>query len=353
MPSGWSGTGRRWSRGRAITGPGRVVVDDRTLAADALLIATGTEAALPDLDGLDATGAWTNRELLTMEEVPRSAIVLGGGPVGVESARLLCGQGADVTLVEPAERLLPSEDAPVGETIAGRLSEQGVAVRVGLSAVRAARAGGLVEVALEDGSTVRGERLVIAAGRRPRTTHLGLEAVGVELDDGGAIRVDDQCRAADGVWAAGDVTGIAPFTHVAHYQGRLVADVILGRTRVADYRAVPRVVFGDPEFAAAGQTRAQGEEAGIDLAEGRVELQTLARTDAYGAGYEGEMRVLADRATGALCGAWAIGPLASEWIGAAVVAIKARVPVDILRDMPMQFPTFGEALSYAVDDLDL
>ena len=121
----------------------------------------------------------------------------------------------------------------------------------------------------------------------------------MELDDGGAIRVDDQCRAADGVWAAGDVTGIAPFTHVAHYQGRLVADVILGRTRVADYRAVPRVVFGDPEFAAAGQTRAQGEEAGIDLAEGRVELQTLARTDAYGAGYEGEMRVLADRATGA------------------------------------------------------
>ena len=131
MPSGWSGTGRRWFAGpRVITGPGRVVVDDRTLATDALLIATGTEAALPDLDGLDATGAWTNRELLTMEEVPRSAIVLGGGPVGVESARLLCGQGADVTLVEPAERLLPSEDAPVGETIAGRLSEQGVAVRV-------------------------------------------------------------------------------------------------------------------------------------------------------------------------------------------------------------------------------
>jgi pyruvate/2-oxoglutarate dehydrogenase complex dihydrolipoamide dehydrogenase (E3) component len=204
---------------------------------------------------------------------------------------------------------------------------------------------------LGDGRCVETEQLVVAAGRRPRVDNIGLEAIGLEPGRSGGIDIDARCRAGKGVWAVGDVTAVMPFTHVAHYQGQIAADDILGRVRQADYRAIPRVVFSDPEVAAVGLTPDQAREQGIAIEVGSVSLERLARTGTYGDGYHGFMTVIADRDQGFLVGAFAVGPLASEWIGAAVVAIKARIPIATLRDTPMQFPTFGEALSYAIDDL--
>jgi pyruvate/2-oxoglutarate dehydrogenase complex dihydrolipoamide dehydrogenase (E3) component len=208
-------------------------------------------------------------------------------------------------------------------------------------------------VHLDDESRVEAERIVVATGREPRVEDVGLEMVGVKPGEGGGIHVDGRCRAAEGVWAVGDVTAVMPFTHVAHYQGEIAADDVLGRSREADYRAVPRVVFTDPEVAAVGLTREQAEGQGLAVSEGSVDLETLVRTGTYGTGYRGAMTVFADRERRVLVGAWAVAPLASEWIGATVMAIKARIPVAMLRDTPMQFPTFGEALSYAVRDLDI
>jgi dihydrolipoamide dehydrogenase len=336
-----------------IVAPGRVAVGDATLETTRIVIATGTDDDVPPVDGIDRVALWTSRELYTMPAPPRDAIVLGGGPVGVESAQMLRRHGTDVTIVEPADRLLPREDAEVGELIGRRLGADGVALRVGVEPVRVAEAAGRLVLWLADGERLEAERLVCVAGRRPRVAEVGLETLGILPGPQGQIVVDDRLRAGPDVWAVGDVTGILPFTHVAHYQGDVAADDILGTPRRADYRAIPRVVYTDPEVAALGLTREEARGAGADIVEGTVALERLARIDTYGVGLEGFMTVRADRAAGVLVGATAVGPLASEWIGSAVLAVKARVPVAVLRDTPMQFPTFGEALSYAVRDLDL
>ena len=339
-------------RGSAeIAGPGLVRVDGRELSCDRIVIATGTTAIIPPLDGVDGVGAWTSREVYTMAEPPRSAVVLGGGPVGVETAQMLARHGAHVTIVVDDDRLLVREDAAVGDALALRLAEDGIGLRLGAEVERVSRAAAGVRVSLAGGEDLEVERLVLAAGRRPRSQGIGLEAVGITPDEGGNIEVDARCRAAENVWAAGDVTGVLPFTHVAHYQGEIAADDMLGRPREADYRAIPRVVFTDPEVAAVGLTREQAEEQGIATVEGSVDLATLARTGTYGEGYEGFMTVLADRERQILVGAWAVAPLASEFIGAVVMAIKTRATIAMLDDTPMQFPTFSEALTYAVRDL--
>ncbi len=339
-------------RGRGvIAGPGRVVVDESVLETRHIVVATGTEASIPPIEGLTEGACWTTREVYTTRVLPRDAVVLGGGPVGVETAQMLSRFGVRVTIVEEADRLLAREDPDVGEALALLLAEEGVELRLGASAVRVEEVDGKHVVYFPDGSHVEAERVVIATGRTPRIVGIGLGAVGIEPGESGGIDVDDRCRAGDGVWAAGDVTAVMPFTHVAHYQGEIAADDILGRPRTADYRAIPRVVFTDPEVAAVGLTREQAAAEGLEIEAGSVELETLARTGMYGTGYHGSMTVLADRERGILVGAHAVSPLASEWIGATVLAIKARIPIAVLRDTPMQFPTFGEALSYAVKDL--
>ena len=345
--------GAKVVRGAAvIAGPGQVNVGERTLETDRIVIASGSETAVPPIDGIDEVGYWTNRELYTAQQLPRDTVVLGGGPVGIESAQMLRRHGSGTTIVEEAERLLDREDDSIGDQLAPRLSEEGIDVRTGVRATRAEAITGGVRLHLEDASAIEAERLVVAAGRKPRTDGLGLDSVGVRLGETGGIEIDEHCRAAAGVWAVGDVTALQPFTHVAHYQAEIAADDILGRPRRADYRAIPRVVFSDPEVAAVGLTPQEATEQGIDIARGSVDLQTLARTDLYGSGYRGSATVLADRGRGVLVGAFAIGPLASEWIGAVVLAIKARIPLDVLRDTTVQFPTFGESLRYAVDAID-
>ena len=338
------GTGR-------IAGPGLVTIGDRTVEASHIVVATGTDPVIPMIEGLDRITVWTTRDVYTMAAPPEDAIVLGGGPVGIETAQMLRGHGTHVTVVQEDSRLLPRENAAVGEELARRFDEDGIELYLGAAGRRVEDAGGRVRLVLGDGRYVESERLVAAIGRRPRVDDIGLEAIGLVPGESGGIDVDGRCRAAKGVWAVGDVTAVMPFTHVAHYQGEIAADDILGRPRHADYRAIPRVVFSNPEIAAVGLTPEQAQEQGIAIELGTVTLERLARTGTYGSGYRGFMTVLADRDQGVLVGAFAVGPLASEWIGATVLAIKARIPIATLRDTPMQFPTFGEALSYAIDDL--
>ena len=336
-----------------ITGPGQLTVGDRTIEAAHIVIATGNDPVVPEIDGMNEAVVWTTRDVYTMAAPPRDAIVLGGGPVGVETAQMLNGHGTHVAVIQDEGRLLPREDPSVGEELARRFEEDGIELHLGVAGKRVEVTGERMRLLLGDGRCVESERLVVAAGRTPRVEGIGLETVGLEPRPGGGIEVDGRCRAGKDVWAVGDVTAVMPFTHVAHYQGQIAADDILGRRpRHADYRAIPRVVFSDPEVAAVGLTPDQAREQDIAIDLGTVSLDRLARTGTYGAGYRGFMTVLADRDQGILIGAFAVGPLASEWIGAAVLAIKARIPLTTLRDTPMQFPTFGEALSYAINDLD-
>ncbi len=336
-----------------LAGPGVVEVDGEAHRTARIVIATGSAPVLPPIDGLDAIESWTSREALSLTEIPESAAILGGGPVGIEIGQMLARYGSRVHIVESAERLLVREDPALGDAIAAALSGEGVDVRVGAEVTRIIPRGDVrATLEMSEGGDIEVARVVVATGRRPRTGGIGLESVGIVPGERG-IAVDERCRAAEGVWAVGDVTGEGQFTHVAAYQGRIVCGDVLGREVRADYRAVPRVVFCDPEVAAVGMTAAQAEEAGIAAVAARVDLADVERASTYGRDIGGVAGVLADRERGVLIGAHAVGPLASEWIHFAVLAVKARIPVEELRDTIAQFPTFSEAFVTAVRDLDL
>ena len=340
-------------RGEArIAGPGRVDVDGRMLETDRIIVATGSDASIPPIEGLSAAGYWTNREATTLKELPASIVILGGGPVGVELAQFFCRFGAKVTLVQSAERLVHREDPAVGALILDVLREEGIDVRLDTRAERVRLERGERVVTLGDGQDVRGQELLVATGRTPRVEGIGLDKVGIEADPSG-IQVDARCRAGDGVWAIGDVTGVMPFTHVGMYQGRIVAADIAGRPTKADYSAIPRVVFSDPEIAAVGLTEQQAREQGIDVATSRISLpDSIARPWTYEKEPRGDLGLIADRDRQVLVGAWAVAPLAGEWIHQAALAIKTKTPLEVLRDTVAQFPTFSEAYLKAVEALD-
>ena len=336
-----------------IVGPGKVEVNGETIEAGHIVVATGSAPNVPPVEGLDEVTVWTNREVTTSREVPRRALIVGGGPNGIEAAQWLSRFGSEVTIVQSADRLIDREDPRVGELIRGALEEEGIRVLTGRKAARARRDGEGAVVELDDGAEVGTDVVVIAAGRRPRTEGLGLETVGIE-PDGGAIPVDDRCRAAEGVWAIGDVTGVALFTHVAKYQGRVAADNILGRERRADYRGIPRVVFSDPEIAACGLTEEQARREGMATATATLDLsRAIARPYTYEEDPRGTLSLVADRKRGVLVGAWAVAPLAGEWIHEAALAIRAEVPIEKLLDSVAQFPTYSEAYLYCLERLDL
>ena len=335
-----------------LAGPGRVEVDGHAYSTQRVVIATGSATAPPPIDGLEASGYWTNRETMALTAVPDSTAVLGGGPVGIELGQMLSRYGSRVSVIESGERLLAGEEPEVGELLARRLADEGVDVRVGADVTRVVRDGERVRLRFAGGTELEVDRLVVATGRRPRVEDIGLETVGIEPGERG-IEVDERCRAAEGIWAVGDVTGEGQFTHVAAYQGRLVCADILGQDARADYRAVPRVVFCDPEVAAVGLTVKRAADAGIETVAARVGLDDVERSRTYGRDVVGCVGVLADARRATLVGAFAVGPLASEWIHMAVLAVKAQIPLDVLRDTIAQFPTFSEALITAVRQLDV
>lgn len=325
-----------------LAGPGRIEVDGRMLETEHVIVATGSEPIIPPIDGLEDAGYWTNREATQLKEVPASAVVIGGGPVGIELAQILSRFGARVTIVEIFERLLSRETPEVGELIANALEEEEIVLRVGRRAVEVRREDGERVVRFEEGEEVRAEVVVVAGGRRPRTKGIGLETVGIEPSSSG-IAVDERCRAAESLWAIGDVTGIAMFTHVGKYQARVATADILGQPARADYRVIPRVVFSDPEIAAVGLAEKQAKEQGIDAISASIELaNAIARPWTYDEHPRGSLGIVADRERQVLVGAWAVAPLASEWIHVAALAIKAEIPLAVLRDTIPQFPTFNE-----------
>ncbi len=234
-----------------IDGPGRVEASGRVLEADSIVVATGAEAVIPPIPGLADVGYWTNREATALTGIPESVVFIGGGVVSCELSQFLARFGSRVTIVQGPPRLADREDPKVGELLGEILEADGVELLLGRRAVGVREENGEKIVSLDDGSEARGVEVVVATGRRPRTKDIGLETVGIEPNPRG-IAIDDRCRAADGVWAIGDVTGVAMFTHVGKYQGRIAATDILGKPAKADYRAVPRVVFTEPELAAVG-----------------------------------------------------------------------------------------------------
>jgi len=287
-------------------------------------------------------GVWTNREATGMREVPHHLLVLGGGPVGVEMAQAVRRMGADVTLIEGAEHVLPREPRALGEAIGEALRAEGIDLRFGGHASAARREGRDYVLELPSG-LVRGDRLLVATGRRPRAD-VGIETIGVELGERGTIPVDERMNVADGVWAIGDVTGVWPLTYVGKYQGRVAAANILGREYRANYDAVPRVVFTDPQAASVGE--AEGAlTATVSLAE-------VPRTSTYTRAYAskpGFMTLVSDGER--ITGAHAVGPEAGEWLQQATLAIRARVPLEVMRDVIQPFPTFSEAFLHALSEL--
>jgi pyruvate/2-oxoglutarate dehydrogenase complex dihydrolipoamide dehydrogenase (E3) component len=336
-----------------LAGERAVEVAGETLRAERIVIATGSVPHVPEIAGLREAGFWTNREATTLNEVPRSVVVLGGGPVGLELGQFLGRFGAQVTLVQDRSRLLTREEPRVSELLAQALAGEGIDLHTGVEATSVASGRDGRTVTLSDGSEVSGQELLLATGREARTRGLGLEAVGVEHGPGG-VKIDARCRAGEGIWAIGDVTGVMPFTHVGKYQARVACADIAGSPAVADYDAIPRVVFCDPEVAAVGLTEARAAERGIEVASARIVLaDEISRPWTYERDPRGELSVLADRRARVLVGAWAVGPLAGEWIHYAALAIRARAPLELLRDTVAQFPTYCEAYLKAIEALEL
>ena len=331
------GTGR-------LAGPGVVEVDGVSHSAEHVVLANGADPIVPPVPGLrELEGLWGSREATSMKAIPRRLLVLGGGPVGVEMAQAVRRLGGEVALVEGSEHVLAREPAPLGEALGEALRREGIEIVLGMHATGARREGDDYVLEFEGRPDLRGDRLLVATGRKPRVEGLGLETVGVEAN-GHGIPVDAHLRAADRLWAIGDVNGIWPLTHVGKYQGDVVAANILGEPREANYEAVPRVVFTDPQAAAAGAVEARFS--------GTARVSEVPKTATYTHAYadsNGFLTLLSDGER--LTGAYALGPEAGEWLQQATLAIRAHVPLDVLRDTIQPFPTFSEIYVAALEAL--
>jgi dihydrolipoamide dehydrogenase len=327
----------------SLAGPGVVEVGGVRHTAAHVVLATGSDPVIPPVPGLrELEGVWTNREATGMKAVPRRLLILGGGPVGAEMAQVVLRFGGEVALVEAAGHVLAREPAPLGEALGTELRRDGVELILGVHATAARRDGDDYVLTLEDGRELRGDHLLAATGRRPRVP-AGLETVGVTAGPHG-VEVDARLRAGERLWAIGDVTGIRLLTHVGKYQGEVVASNILGEPREAHYEAIPDVVYTDPQAAAVGAAEAPFSAT--------VPLSDVAKTATYTHAYaqsKGFLTLLSDGER--LTGGYALGPEAGEWMQQATLAIRARVPLDVLRDVIQPFPTFSEIYVAAVKAL--
>jgi pyruvate/2-oxoglutarate dehydrogenase complex dihydrolipoamide dehydrogenase (E3) component len=322
------GTGR-------LAGPGVVEVDGVRHTADHIVLANGADPVVPPVTGLrELEGVWTSREATSMKAVPRRLLILGGGPVGVEMAQAVRRLGGEAVVIDMSEHLLGREPAPLGEALGEVLGREGIEVVLSANASAARRDGDDYVLELDDGRELRGDRLLVATGRRPRVMGIGLETVGVEPDAHG-VPVDAHLRAGENLWAIGDVNGLWPLTHVGKYQGDVVAANILGDPRKANYEAVPRVTYTDPQAAAVGA--AAGRFSAM------VPLSEVPKTATYTRAYadsNGFLTLISDGER--LTGAYALGPEAGEWLQQATLAIRAHLPLDVLWDTIQPFPTFSE-----------
>ncbi|MFZ0665466.1 MAG: NAD(P)/FAD-dependent oxidoreductase [Acidimicrobiales bacterium] len=318
-----------------LAGTGVVEVDGVPHNARHIVVATGSDPITPPVPGLSALeGVWSNREVTGMKAVPRRLVILGGGPVGSEMAQAVRRLGGEVVLVEGAQHVLGREPAPLGEALGEVLRGDGIELILGVLATAARRDGEDYVLTLDNGREVRGDHLLLGTGRRPRVDGIGLETVAVQFDAHG-IKIDSHLCAGEGLWAIGDVTGVRLLTHVGKYQGEVVAANILGEPREAHYEAIPDVVYTDPQAASVGASEAPFTAT--------VPISEVAKTATYTHAYaqsKGFLTVLSDGDV--LTGAYALGPEAGEWLQQATLAIRAKVPLDVLRDTIQPFPTFSE-----------
>jgi pyruvate/2-oxoglutarate dehydrogenase complex dihydrolipoamide dehydrogenase (E3) component len=346
--------GATFVRGSArISGPREVALDDTTFRARrGIVIATGSAPSVPPIDGIGDVDYWTNREAIEARELPESVVVLGAGAVGVELAQVFRRFGAEVSIIEVADHSLPMEEPENGEALDAALSDESIKLHLGASAESVRAESGGVTVELSDGKVVEGDRLLVATGRKSDLAALGVGALGLDESEK-AIPVDEHLRAGDGVWAIGDVTGKGAFTHMAVYQGRIAAADALGRDYpAADYSAVPRVTFTDPEVAGVGLTEAQARERGVDVKVGTAKTSSSARGWIHGPGAEhGVIKLVADKGRGVLVGGSVMGPTAGEMIGFVGLAIRQRIPVSDLRQLIYPYPTFVRGLEDALREL--
>jgi dihydrolipoamide dehydrogenase len=327
-----------------LAGQGAVEVDGVRHTARHVVVATGSDPILPPVPGLDGLeGVWTNREVTGMTAIPRRLLILGAGPVGVEMAQAVRRLGGDVALVDGAEHVLAREPRPLGDALGEVLRRDGIEVVLGVNATEARRDGNDYVLAFDDAPELRGDRLLVATGRRPRVDGIGLETVGIAANSHG-IAVDAHLRVDDGLWAIGDVTGIWPLTTTGKYQGDIVAANILGEPREANYEALPRVVFTDPQAASVGAVEARFTAS--------APVSGVSKTATYTRAYaesNGFLTLLSDGER--LTGAYALGPEAGEWLQQATLAIRAHVTLDVLRDTIQPFPTFSEIYADALKAL--
>jgi pyruvate/2-oxoglutarate dehydrogenase complex dihydrolipoamide dehydrogenase (E3) component len=345
------GKGGRFVRGRAaVIGPGQVKVDNQEyVASRGLVIATGTVAVIPPIEGLEGTPYWTNREAVEADVLPASLVVLGGGAIGCEIAQVLARFGVQVTVIEGSDRLLAMEEPESSQHAADALARDGVRMRTGVRAQRVSYTAGGFSILLSDGSTVTAEKLLVATGRAARLAGLGLETIGLDPSTR-FINTDERMRAADKVWAVGDVTGNGNFTHMAVYEAEIAVRDILGQDGPpADYHARPRVTFTDPEIGAVGMTEKQARDAGLEVQVGYVDGKTVSRGWIHGPGNDGFIKVVA--ADGVLVGATSAGPSGGEVLGALSLAVHANVPVPTLLSAIWAYPTFHRGISDALKAL--
>jgi pyruvate/2-oxoglutarate dehydrogenase complex dihydrolipoamide dehydrogenase (E3) component len=331
-----------------VAEPGLVTVGERELPYDALLVATGSVPLVPPVEGLSELHYWGSREATSANAVPASLAVVGGGAVGCELAQCYARLGSKVTLVQSGDHLLPRMDPEATEILAEVFAEEGIELRFGTEATRVEGGDGAsFRVELAGQEPVEAERLLVATGRKPNVDGFGLEQLGVTIEKRGIV-VDEELSAGPDVWAAGDVTGVAPFTHVGKYQGRIAAANVAGQGLRADYRAIPASIFTDPQVASTGDTSGEG------AVTASWPLESVSRTATFQRPKKrGLVKLYADPDRRVLVGATAVGPEAGEWIQQLTLAVRADVPVDVLRDTIQPFPTFSEAVYFAARDLAL
>jgi dihydrolipoamide dehydrogenase len=329
-----------------LAGTGVVEVNGVPHTAEHVVVATGADAFVPPVPGLrELEGVWGTRDATSMKEIPHRLLVLGGGPAGVELAQVVRRLGGETLIVEGADRLIPREAQPLGNALGDALLRDGIELALNRRAEAARREGNDYVLQLDNGDEVRGDRLLVATGRRPRVVGIGLESVGLEVNPKG-IQVDEYLRAGERLWAIGDVTGIWPLTHVGEYEGDVVAANIAGEPRPANYEAVPRVTYTDPQAAAVGTVEAR-YSATVPISE-VPKMATYTHAYAESSGF---LTLLSDGTR--LTGAYALGPEAGEWLQQATLAIRARVPLDVLLDTMQPFPSFSGIYDSALKELSM
>jgi pyruvate/2-oxoglutarate dehydrogenase complex dihydrolipoamide dehydrogenase (E3) component len=349
----FEGKGGRFTRGSAhFEGPDRVAVGDSVFTArKAIVINTGTSPAIPPIDGLSDVAYWTNRDAVRLTQVPESLALLGGGPTGVELAQTFGRFGTGVTLIEQAEHLLDGSEPEVSTVLEDVFRREGIDVRLGAGAKSiSARDGGIV-IRLDNGASVSAQHLLVAVGREPNLASLQLARAGLD-EHARFIDVDDHMRAAPGIWAIGDITGKGAFTHISMYQAAIArADILGEKGPAADYRAVPRIAFTDPEVGSVGLTERQALDRGLNVRTGIAQVPKSARGWIHKAGNDGVIKLVEDADRGVLVGGTSVGPAGGEVLSMLTLAVHAEVTVQTLRTVIKGYPTFHGGIDDALDAL--